>query len=227
MAIALVAAYPVYNAANTATTLTTPAFTPSNGEIVVIKLSTWDTATAMGAPTGGSQIYTSRIIAAPAGFFPWVGIYTASISGSPVSMTVSSTPAATSYHSMVVERWSGAQLAVTPAVNGTISGTASAPSATLTSTGTGSIVSWVSGDSQSRDPATRAYLSAATEDGLLNGFVGANGVTYHAYQTAASPGTQTMGLSAPGAQSWALAGIEIQAAAVAAPSFTGWGVPIT
>jgi hypothetical protein len=42
--------------------LVTPSFTPSNGEVLVIKLATYDSASPLGAPTGGSQTYTARII---------------------------------------------------------------------------------------------------------------------------------------------------------------------
>ncbi|MCP2339170.1 hypothetical protein [Actinomadura rupiterrae] len=214
MAPSLVTSYAVYANASNTTTLTTTTFTPSNGEVLVVKLATWDTAVSMGAPTGGSQTFTSRNIVAPGGFNNWCGIYTAVVSGSPVNMTVSSTPSATSWHSMVVERWSGATLAASPAVNATTSGTGTC-STTLTTTAANSVVSWTSADASDKDPSTRAYLSSATEDGLQDGHVGNNMVAYYAYQSAATAGSQTMGLSAPTPQTWVLAGIEVKAAATA------------
>ena len=190
--------------------LSTPSFTPSNGEVLVVKSATWDTGTPSGVPSGGGQTYTQRAVAAPGGFASYSTIYTAVVSGSPGSMTVSLAPPGSScYHSMVVERWSSAQLAGTPATNGTVHGTNSAPSATLTSTGTNSIITWVNSDENSRDPATRTYLSSATDDGVADGHSQSSSVHYYAYQTAASAGTQTIGLSAPGAQNWGLVGIEI------------------
>lgn len=216
MALALVASYPVYNLASTATTLTTASFTPTAGQVLVVKLMTWGTGPTMGAPTGGSQTYASVVTGNPGGFNVWVAIYSAVISGSPGSMTVSSTPSAACYHSMVVEQWSGAQLAATPA-SATTSGSG-APSATLTTTAPGSVVTWVSGDENSVSPATRAYLSSATEDGLMDGSTGSNSVAYFAYQSAGAAGAQTMGMSAPAGQAWTIAGMEVQAAAAALPA---------
>lgn len=212
MAPTLTASYFVQTASPSTAALTTPAFTPSNGEVIVVKMETWDTSISMGSVTGGGQTYTSRVTIAPGGFRPWVGITTAVISGSPGSMTVSATPSASARYSMVVERWSGAQLAGTPAV-GSADGGSGAANGTLTTTAANSVVSWTAGDSQSLNPSTRVYLNSATEDGLRDNNSGANGVGYHAYQAAASAGSQTFGLSAPTGMQWCIAGIEIQAAA--------------
>jgi hypothetical protein len=220
MAPTLVASYYVQSSGTSTAAVTTPSFTPTNGEVIVVKLETWDTAVAMGAPTGGSQTYTSRAIVAPGGFRPWAGIYTAVIAGSPGSMTVSSTPGASSRYSMVVERWTG-QLAASPAVGTNNAGSGSA-NGTVTTTGTNSIVSWVASDAQSLDPATRAYLASATDEGVRDDHVGANGVAYHAYQTAAAAGSQSFGLSAPTGMQYCIAGIEVQDAAPAATDGGGY-----
>lgn len=212
MAPTLVASYFVKSATQGTSALTTPSFTPSNGEVVVVKLETWDTGTSMGAPTGGSQTYTSRVTVAPGGFRPWVGIYTAVISGSPGAMTVSSTPSASARYSMTVERWSGAQLAATPATGSNNAGTGAA-SGTITTAAANSIITWAAGDAQSVDPATRAYLNSATDEGVRDDHVGANGVGYHAYQSAASSGSQSFGLSAPTGMQFCIAGLEVQDAA--------------
>lgn len=195
---------------NNSNTLTTPSLTPANGEVIVVKMQTWATGTAMGSVTGGSQTWTSQVVEAPGGFNGWVGISTTTITGFPGSMTVSATPAASCGHSMVVERWTNAQLAVTPAVG---SGTAasSAPSATVTTTGPNSVVSWLVYDNNNRDPSTRAYRSSAVDEALDDNHTGTNGVTYYAYQQAPSAGSQTIGLSAPNTMQWVIAGIEIQA----------------
>lgn len=211
MAPTLIASYPVYVLSQSAADIVSPSFTPSNGEIVVVKLSTWDTGSAMGTPSGGAQTYAPDQVSAPGGFNQWAGVFTTKITGSPGAMTISSTPASTSVHSMIVERWGNAQLAATPASCSPINGSGT-PSSTVTTTAPNSVVSWVSGDAQSRDPATRAYLSSATEDGLQDGHAGFNGVAYFAWQAAATAGAQTVGLSAPGSQAWVVAGIEIQAA---------------
>lgn len=212
MAPTLTASYFVKTSTASAAALSTPSFTPVNGEVIVVKMETWDTGTSMGSVTGGGQTYTSRVTVAPGGFRPWVGISTAVISGSPGSMTVSATPSASARCSMVVERWSSAQLAATPAL-GSGNGGSGAASGSLTTAAANSVVSWVVGDAQSLDPATRAYLSSATDEGVRDDHVGSNGVGYHAWQSAASAGSQTFGLSAPTGMQWDIAGIEVQAAA--------------
>lgn len=209
MSPTLIASYAVYANAQNTNTLTTPSFTPANGEVLIVKLATWSTTTSMSAPTGGGQTYQSAVIAAPGGFNPWAGIYFATVSGSPGSMTVSSTPSASSWHSMVVERWGTATMDATPAVNSTISGVG-APSVTVTTTADNSVISTVSGDAQSNDPTGHAYLSAATEDGFSDGHVGSNGVTYYYYQSCGAAGAQTVGMSTPTGQKWALAAVEIK-----------------
>jgi hypothetical protein len=218
----LVASYFVQQNTTAGTAISTPSFTPSNGEVVIVKLATWDTGTAMGAPAGGSQTYTSRIVVAPGGFRPWVGIYTAVISGSPGSMTISSTPAGSARYSMTVERWSSATLAATPATNsgGTTNGGTGAAASALTTTAANSVLSWVAGDTQSLDPATRAYLGSATDEGVRDGHVGSNGVEYYAYQAVAAAGSTSFGLSAPTGMQWGIAGIEVlDASGGAAPAF--------
>jgi len=188
--------------------LTTTSFTPSNGEVLVIKLGTWDTNSPLGAPTGGSQTYTARVTNAPGGFNQWCAIYTCVISGSPGSMTVSSTPSISLRGSMVVERWSGAQLAATP-VTATSASTGAASGSITPSSGS-SIISWTAGDVNSVDPATRTYLASATQDGLRDDHVGSNGVDYHAYQSSTGTGSQSYGLSAPTGMAYVTAAIEVQ-----------------
>jgi len=191
--------------------LTTPSFTPSNGEILVVMLGTWDTGSPMNAPTGGSLTYTARVTNAPGGFNEWCAIYTASIVSSPGSMTVSATPTVSSQYSMCVERWSGAQLAATP-VTATSSGASAPGSGSITPSSGTSVISWVVGDAQSIDPATRAYLASATDEGVRDGHVGANGVEYYGTQASTGTGSQSYGLSAPTGMIYVTAAIEIQAA---------------
>lgn len=197
----------------TTTTLTTPSFTPSNGEVIVVKACTWDRATAMGTPTGGSQTYTSQVVNTDSGFHGWAGIWTTVVSGSPGSMTISSAPAAASHHAIVVERWSAAQLAGTPASCSASAGSASAPSTTITTAAANSIVSFIDLDENAGTATGRAYQSSATEDGLSDGYTGANATFYFAYQVAASAGSQTVGMTAPSTQIWQIVGVEVQSAA--------------
>lgn len=219
MAVSLIASYFVNSSGQIATAISTPSFTPSNGEVIVVKLATWTTTTAMGAPTGGSQAYTPRVINAPGGFNEWCGIYTAVISGSPGSMTISSTPGASARFSMTVERWSGAQLAATPVTNSNTATTGAAQSTITPSAGT-SVISWVAGDAQSVDPSTRTLAGSGTDEGVRDDHVGANGVDYYGYQSASGTSSQTYGLTAPTGLKWVIAGIEIQATTGANPALS-------
>ncbi|HSX07471.1 MAG TPA: hypothetical protein VLG11_01105 [Candidatus Saccharimonadales bacterium] len=221
----LVASY--FAASSTAgdsTSLATTAFTPANGEVIVVKATTWDTGTASGTPSGGGLTYTRQATAAPGGFNGYVTIFTTVVSGSPGSMTVTlSPPAASSYHAMVVERWSNAQLAATPAVSSPITGNSTDALATITTTAANSIVTWADVDetSQNPDPGTgggHTYRSGAIEDGLADGHQSSASVQYFAYQTAASAGSQTIGLLTPTAQKWTMIGIEVQDASGGGPS---------
>ncbi len=198
-------------------TLTTASFTPGNGDVLIVKMGTWDTGSPLGAPTGGSQTFTSRVINAPGGFNQWCAIYTCTVSGSPGSMTVSSTPSVSLRGSMLVERWTGAQLAASPVTN-SANGSGTAAGTITPSSGT-SVISWTAGDVNSVDPATRAYLGSGTGDGLRDNHVGSNGVDYYGYQNSTGTGSQSYGLSAPTGMGWVIAGIEVQAAAAASASF--------
>lgn len=208
----LIASYLVTLTPQGTSTLTTPSFTPSNGEVVVVKMATWDTGSPLGAPTGGSQTFTARVINAPGGFNEWCAIYTTVISGSPGSMTISSIPSVSLRGSMLVERWSNAQLAATP-VTATSTGAAAAASGTITPTSGSSVISYVIGDAQSVDPATRAYLNSATDEGMRDDHVGANGVDEYAWANSTGAGSQSYGLSLPTGMTYVTAAIEIQAVA--------------
>lgn len=196
------------------TSALTVTFTPGNGEILVIKLATWDSASPLGAPSGGGLTYTARVTNAPGGFNQWAAIYTAPVLTSPGSMTVSSTPSVSLRGSMCVERWSGAQLAATP-ITATSASTGAATGSITPSAGT-SVIPWVAGDVNSVNPGTPTYLASATQDGLRDDHVGSNGVDYHAYQNSTGTGAQSYGLSAPTGMQYVTAAIEVQDAGGAA-----------
>lgn len=221
---ALIASYEVDSGADNTNTLTTATFTPSNGEVLVVKGTTWSTGLTLNTPTGGSQTYTQQAVEDPGGFAGYASIWTATVAGSPGPMAVSVAPASSSRHHIVVERWGSAQLAATPATGrGFYNGTPGAPSVNITTTGANSVVSWCSQDEQSISPAGRVYLLSATEDGIYDGSGGANTVMYFAYAAVAAAGTVAMGMSAPTGQKWVLAGVEIQAAAATTQNGR-WGV---
>ena len=208
----------------TNTTLTTASFTPSNGEVIVVKAGSSWYQIPMSTPTGGSQTYASQVSNLDASFHGWVGIWTTVVSGSPGSMTISSTPSDLCHHAMVVERWSGAQLAGTPATASLSSSTASAPSTTITTVAADSVVSSVDFDINSGTASGHAYLSSATEDGLSDGYTATNGAFYFAYQSAVTTGSQTVGMSVPSTQKWQVIAVEVQTASgtpTAAPPYPG------
>ncbi len=191
------------------TTLTTPSFTPADGEIIVVAGCCSDGATTMGAPSGGSLSFGSpKAQETPGGFAGTVVIYAVQVGTSPGSMTISSTPSGSAPHSITVSRWMNATLAGTPA-SGAAQGGSGSANTSLTTTGPDSVIVWAACDLQSVDPATRAYLASATEDGLYDGHGGANGVHYYAHQSAATAGSKNFGLSAPGGMQYVIAGMEI------------------
>ena len=199
----------------------TSAFTPSNGEELVVKLESWDTGNPMQAPTGGGLTYTQRAVVAPGGFRPWVGIYTAVVSGSPTNMTVSSSPTSAGRYSMTVERWPSGSIGSTPVVNSTNAGTGTAQS-TMTITA-GSAISWVASDAQSLDPSNRSYVGTTltVDQQVRDDHSGSNGVGYHGLYSPSAGGSQLYGLTDPGSSStgmqWDIAGIEVKAAASTTP----------
>lgn len=200
------------------TALTASLTSVSVGDVVVVMAQTWDTNTAAGTPSGGSQTYTRQATAAPALFAGYATLFT-SVMGAGVASSFTltlSAPAASSGHSMVVYRCTGAQLAATPATSSAnYGGSVSAPSASITATGSGNLILWCTNDAQSVSPATDAYLSPApgTPDLLINGSGSSDGVFRYTHQTTASSGAITYGMTAPATQKWVMAAIEIQAAA--------------
>lgn len=204
--------------AGDSTTLTAALTSVSTGDVVIVMAQTWDTATAAGTPSGGSQTYTRQATSAPATFAGYATCFSATMgAGVASSFTLTlSAPAASSGHSMVVYRITGAQLAGTPATSSAdYGGSASAPSASLTATGSGNLILWATNDAQSVSPATDAYTSPApgTPDLLVNGSAGADGVFRYTHQTAAASGGTTYGMTAPNTQKWVAVAVEVQVAA--------------
>lgn len=213
-------------------TLTSTSFTPATGDIIVVKAVSGDPIQTMGTPTGGGWTYTNRVSDSTASHTR-AAIWTAPVTTGGTAQTVALTFAGSiEWHSMLVEVWSGGQLAATPATVDTRG--SGAPSTTLTTTAANSVVSWVDGDWAAVSPTGRTYNTTSatpTDEGVHDGST-TQYVAYYAYQTAASAATQTFGLTAPGGQTWTLLGIEIQASATAAASLPpqtvrrrGWLLP--
>lgn len=198
----------VQSAANL-TTLTTTTFTPADNELIVVKVTTADTSCAPGTASGGGLTYATKATIGSAGSQCQARLITASVGVSPGSMSVSVTVTGTNqWHSMVVERWSNAQLATTPAIVQTTQGSGTAPSGTVTTVAANSMVSWAIADWSAQAPTSRAYRSSATEEGIHDGST-TQYVAYFAYQSAPTAGAQTVGMTAP-TQQPSIVGIEIQ-----------------
>lgn len=215
------AIYQVYSPASDTSNLVTPTLspTPVNGDVIVVKLVTWDTAQPMGAVSGGGQTYQTVNTAAPGGFNGWSRTITCTVSGSPGAYAITAIgTVGNTRHSMVVEHYlasAGAFLAGSPATNAVVTGTLTAPSAAITTVGTGSVLTWSICDLQSVDPAGHVNLLSATDDGLFDGHVGSNSVQYFMYATVGAPGSYNIGMSAPSNQRWTMTGVEVQFSAPA------------
>jgi hypothetical protein len=103
--------------------------------------------------------------------------------------------------------FTGAALDVTPATDSLVSAGTIAPSDTITTTGTDSVVTWVVSDFNAADGTSRTYRSSATETAYHRS---AGFTAYQAYQAAAVAGSQTYGLTLPSAQKPTMASLEIQ-----------------
>lgn len=198
--------------ANSGSGALTINITPDAGDVVVVKLTTWDTNVSTSLTTSsGGEMFTRQGAVAPGGFRPWVAIDTCPITVRPSApITLSTTPSGAARRNMVVEIWR----------NATIGNFASANSGTTTLAGSinltsGSQLSWVATDIQSRDPVNSSYLNGAVVEYLDDGHVGANSVSYFLRQAAGSGGsgiafgmTNTNG----DAYSGCIAGIELKQA---------------
>jgi hypothetical protein len=200
----LVASYFDHEDAWNYNTLVTPSFTPTAGELIVVKALNSERSQTFGTPTGGGLTFTNRVDQNVTSHCR-ADIWTATVGGSPTAMTISLTVAASQQnHAFVVERWSGAKLAGSPAViNATGSG---APSAVETTIANNSVISWVNGDFD-QGTGARTYRGTPTEEQY---WTAGDCTGYFAWQTQATAGAVTVGLTAP-SQTWTMAAIEIQA----------------
>ena len=188
------------------TSVVTQSFTPVAGEIIVVKALNGSDYQSYGTPTGGGLTFTSRVLSNPGGNYCRAQIWTATVGGSPTPMTVTLTTSGSGdMHAILVERWSNAKLAGSPAVSAT-NGNA-APSGTVTTVANNSIVTWCVADWNAGTGA-RTYRGSPTEEYYRG--VGGDYTGYWAYQQAASAGAQTIGLTAP-SFIYSMVGMEIQA----------------
>lgn len=207
----LVASYQVDGGFSHAT-MTTPSFTPSTGELIVIKggaLPELDDVFDVPTASGGGITWTQRVSVWGSGGSRYAEIWTGvvTVGGSPITVSLPTLATGPEQLAMLVERWSSARVADTPVVVSGADNTGSAPNLTLTTTAANSVISSMVTSNVGGSGATRAYRSSATEDGYL--YISSRGTFYWAWQSAASAGAQSVGMTAPSAYRWTLAGIEI------------------
>lgn len=210
----LIASYFVPSNAQNSTALTTPSFTPATNELLVLKCINADSTAVWATPTatGGAITWLSRVTdysSSHCGVAIFTGVVTSG--GSAITVSCGFTATHNEEHEMVLERWANAKLATTPATVATVSASGT-PSASLTTAAAGSVVSWLNGDWNAVSGTSRAYLGSPTEEQYQLSATLMTG--YWAYQTAATAGAQTLGLSAPAGQAWSILGIEIQDAGI-------------
>jgi hypothetical protein len=216
MAVALDASTPspVYGDTAANTSLVTAAFTPPSGSIVVAKIVSGDAGQTHTTPTG--LTFTSRVNVGTFNASTRCSLFTATGGGASVSITAAFAGTA-NLRGLMVEVWTGAQLAATPATHSVVAG-AGAPTDSITTAAAGSIVSWLDGDWSAIAPGTPAYRSSATQLVTPHTVTGQY-TTYSAYQAGAGAGVaNTYGLTSPAGQTYTLASIEIQSSGGAAPA---------
>ncbi len=213
MAIALANSYNVNSVNNTLPyTLTTPSFTPATNELIVVKGCGENQGVFIGTPsaTGGGISWTNRVQSTVSNncySVIWTGVVTSGGSSITVSTTTTNGGSVSGYSSMTVERWTGAQIAASPATSSLFDGAST--TSTITTTGTNSVVTFLDGDWNAVSSSGETYSSGATQDGLHDVSPSAY-VAYYAYQTAAVAGSQTFGLTAPAGRKDTILGLEIQ-----------------
>ena len=208
MAITLVNTYTASQGRNT-TSLTFTVTGTTAGDVLVFKGGTETGGTKLNAPTTTGETWSNWLNVGTTSSTASGRIDTA-VLASGGTKTVTVTMPASASHSGVVEHWTSAQLAATPATASTTNG-GSAPSLTLTTVANGSVVSWASFDWNAVAHSTITYRSSATGE-FSAGTAGSDYFAAFAYQAAATAGSQTFGMTAPTGQQPVMVGIEIQAA---------------
>lgn len=212
---------------STTTSLVSAPFSVVAGDVLVVKTATESNGTPLaGTPTASGNTFTQQAIVSASNNCG-LRIFTAIAAASGDLVITAPFSGTVGWHSMVVERWTNATLAGTPATNGTTTGSGIGPSTTMTTTGANSCVTWVSGDWAAVAQGTIALRSSAVLEGTTGGNA-ANYTAYFAKQDAPTAGSQTIGMTTPAtAQTWAMIGIEILTAKpLAAYGFPSSGASI-
>jgi hypothetical protein len=189
------------------------SITPAADDILVVKAIGEDAATTgLNAPTDTAgntwTLQASSIVASHTGVYVWTAV---SVASSLTTITVAKTFGAGAFiFSMAAEAWRDADLPATPAT--AVATSSGAPTVTLTTTQDNSIVTWANGDWGANAPGSRVYnTTSATpvEEFVDDRSSSGTYVAYYAYQQAASAASQTIGITTPGSQAYALVGLEV------------------
>lgn len=217
MAPTLVNSYYVEATDNAQTALVTPSFTPSVGEIIVAKIVCADANQQVGTPavTGFTTgTITSRVNIGTGSSGCRVAIFTCAVTASAAGTFSSGTfTTGNVARAMVVERWSNAQLAATPATASILVDTAAPFTQTITTAANNSVVSYAMADWQAANaPSGVAYVGDTATPTAEQSPTNMPNIMYNywLYQAAATAGSQTWGTSAPASNSMTGAAIEIQ-----------------
>ncbi|MBK8246294.1 MAG: hypothetical protein IPK85_02625 [Gemmatimonadetes bacterium] len=205
----LVAVYEAESLTLATSSITSPTFTPDDGEVIVVKTLTADSTCVPATPTASGVTFDPQAQAGTSGSFGWSMTSTVKVGTSPGAIAVTQAFSGSGFvRSCVIERWKNAKLDATPAVaQATGSG---GPSTTITTEANDSVVSWLNTDWQAVTPAAYLYRDADTVETNIFDISTSDIVGYYGYQYAPTAGSQTLGLSAPVGQAWSLSGVEIQ-----------------
>ncbi len=227
---ALTAAYPVYDDTVSLSPMVSPAFSPQPGEVIIIKA--WGTSPQLfGVPSDSAGACNYQQIAATA--TPGQGIaavWAASVGLNPpptMTITVPMTGGAAP-NGMVVERWSGAMVAIKvtgTGYSGTIdgeSGTGAPSACTIIPATHNSVITWLNVDVASVDGANRVYVQSSKLTETAYHRLAGSHTAYAAYQPPQAKAiTEPYGLTAPTGQTWQTLAVELEQAV--APSWNPAG----
>jgi hypothetical protein len=223
VALVFVSAVTAADTSGSTANLTSPSVTPATGETLVIVAVTEDSALSFGTPptsTANTISWTRQLVNNPASH-TYGAVYTGQVTagGSACTVTLPFT-GGSGRKSMAILRFTGAQIAATPAT-AAVTGSG-APTGAISTAQAGSIVVCCNGDWAAVAPGTPTYVSSSgtpTED-FKTTTTGAY-TAYFWHQTAASAGSQNIGISSPGGQTYNMLAIEVQDASAAAPAAPG------
>jgi hypothetical protein len=211
---------------SSATTLTTPSFSVTSGDVLVVLAFGDDANITFTSASGGSLTWTRQEHVGTSGSTSRGAIFTATAS-STTSITVTVTKAGTNtFWGFVVHQWRGsAGVGAHTSQANAVSGVA--PSLALTTTGANSAISYGSADWTSSDGTTRTWRTinsitpTAANTLETDYFRDGSGTQYTVYvgdwSDAGAAGSKTTGLTAPSTQRPAIVAIEILGSAAAGP----------